>query len=179
MRLIPLDSEKKAERQTITQRADKLKAQGICPTCRDMQHGDVYPAAADRVFYEDDIVRCMLEAWPRNPGHTIVLVKPHFEDLSEMSSGLGAKVLPIIQVVTASLKEVLGAEKVYLCTMCDGRRNHLHFQLIPRMPGDTITGSKLFVKDRSYLDDYVDVVQQLKCVCGRLRRATDVASHLE
>jgi histidine triad (HIT) family protein len=165
MRLTPLDSERKAERQAIAQRADELKAQGICPTCRDMQHGDVYPPAEDRVFYEDDIVCCMLEIWPRNPGHAIVLVKPHFEDVSEMPPALGARILPVIQAATMSLKEVLGAEKVYLCTMCDGRRNHLHFQLIPRMPGDTITGSMLFVKDRSYLEDYADIVQRLKCVC--------------
>jgi len=144
MRLIPLDSQLKARRQATAQRADELKAQGICPTCQDMQYGDVYPVAEDRVFYEDDIVRCMLEAWPRNPGHTIILVKPHFEDLSDMAPATGAEILPVIQAVTSSLKEVLGAEKVYLCTMCDGRRNHLHLQLIPRMPGDTIAGSKLF-----------------------------------
>jgi diadenosine tetraphosphate (Ap4A) HIT family hydrolase len=121
----------------------------------------------------------MLEIWPRNPGHTIILVKPHFEDLSELPVAVGAQIVPIILVATAALKEVLGAEKICLCTMCDGRRNHLHFQLIPRMPGDTITGSKLFVKDRKYLEDYADTVQQLTRMFLRHRGANDVASTLE
>jgi len=179
MRLSPLDSERKAERQAIAQRAEELKDHDICPTCRHMQHGDVYLPAEDRAFYEDDIVRCMLEIWPRNPGHTIVFLKPHFENLSELPPALVAKVLPVIQEVTMSLKEVLGTEKVYLCTMCDGRRNHLHFQLIPRLPGDTISGSKLLVKDRNYLEDYTDIAQRLKRVSERHRKASDVASYLE
>ena len=35
--------------------------------------------------------------------------------------------------------------------MCDGKRNHLHFQLIPRLKNDEIIGSKLFVKERGIL----------------------------
>jgi diadenosine tetraphosphate (Ap4A) HIT family hydrolase len=141
-----------------------------------MEYGDVYPPAKTRIFHEDDLTCCMLELWPRNPGHTIILVKPHFEDLSEMPISVGAQVVPILQVATAALKQVLRTEKVYLCSMCDGRRNHLHFQLIPRMPGDTITGSKLFVKERQRLEDCADTVLQLKQMFLRVKGAQDRAS---
>jgi diadenosine tetraphosphate (Ap4A) HIT family hydrolase len=176
MRLIPLNRDGEARRQDMARRAEELKSQGICPACRDMQYGDVYPPADDRVFYENDVVRCMLELWPRNPGHTIILVKPHFEDLSEMPAFAGTQIIPIILAATVTLKDVLGAEKVYLCTMCDGRRNHLHFQLVPRMPGDTITGSKLFVKERQRLEGYADTVLQLKRMFLRVKEACDRAS---
>jgi len=176
MRLTLLDNNKLAERQAIAQRADQMRTQGICPTCRDMEHGDVYPPAKTRIFYENDLVCCMLEAWPRNPGHTIILVKPHFEDLSEMPVTIGSQIVPILHITVVTLKEVLGAEKVYLCTMCDGRRNHLHFQLIPRMPGDAITGSKLFVKDRCCLEDHAEPVERLRHMFLHFKEAQEVAS---
>ena len=45
------------------------------------------------------------------------------------------------------LKEVYMAESVYLCTMCDGKMNHFHLQLIPRYSFEE-RGSKNFVKER-------------------------------
>lgn len=45
------------------------------------------------------------------------------------------------------LKEVYNAESVYLCTMCDGKMNHFHIQLIPRYSFEK-RGSKNFVKPR-------------------------------
>jgi diadenosine tetraphosphate (Ap4A) HIT family hydrolase len=141
-----------------------------------MKGGGVYASGRARTFYEDELVCCMLEAWPRNPGHSIVLVKPHFEDLSVMPLAVAAKVLPVILAATGALKATLGAEKVYLCTMCDGQRNHLHFQLIPRMPGDPITGSKLFVKDRACVEDWADLVQELRCATReRLQKGSGLA----
>ena len=51
------------------------------------------------------------------------------------------------------IKEVYGAESVYLCTMCDGPMNHFHLQLIPRYDYEK-RGSKNFVKERKeYVKD--------------------------
>ena len=43
-----------------------------------------------------------------------------------------------------AIKNGIGAEKVYLNTMCDGEITHLHVRLFPRYPGDFI-GSSRFV----------------------------------
>jgi len=152
------------EREDLARRVDALKSAGICPSCRDFDTGDIYPPADGRIICESDEFLCLLEQYPRNPGHTIILVKQHFEDVSEMPPLLGADVFTLIHTVIAALKQILAAEKIYLCTMCDGARNHLHFQLIPRLPGDEIQGSKLFVKKRGVLDEYADVVGQLRTV---------------
>ena len=111
----------------------------------------MFPSANERTFYEDGLVKCFLEQYPRNPGHTIILLKPHFEDVSGLPPALGSKISQVIHAATQTLKAVVKAEKVYPCTMCDGVRNHLHFQLIPRLEGDTVTGSKLFVNERRIL----------------------------
>ena len=51
------------------------------------------------------------------------------------------------------LKNVFGAESVYLCTMCDGPMNHFHVQLIPRYSFEK-RGSDNFRKPRfAYVED--------------------------
>jgi diadenosine tetraphosphate (Ap4A) HIT family hydrolase len=158
----PLTQEEYIQRQNLLTKIKTLQQAGVCPTCKNLTTGAVYPSIEDQVFYEDDLLSCFLESFPRNPGHTIILVKPHFEDISELPLDIIPKVYSVIHLVIASLKKVIPAEKVYLCTMCDGKRNHLHFQLIPRLVGDKITGSELFVKERGMLINYKEAVSCLR-----------------
>jgi diadenosine tetraphosphate (Ap4A) HIT family hydrolase len=151
----------RAERAEMIRGADELKAAGVCPTCRNLVVGGVYPPVAGRLYYEDDLVCCFLEQYPRGPGHTIILVRPHYEDIAEMPPEVGVRVYPVIHAAIAALKKVIGAEKIYFCTMCDGPRNHLHFQLIPRLPGDPVQGSRVFVKERGILTQHAKTVQRL------------------
>ncbi|MGD2174138.1 MAG: HIT family protein [Candidatus Brocadiaceae bacterium] len=170
MEIRPASDEDRARREATTRRVLALAQEGICPTCRNLATGEVYPTHEPRTFYEDDRLWCFLEAHPRNPGHTIVLLKRHYEDISELSAEAGAAVTKTILAAVGALKRVLGAEKVYLCTMCDGRRNHLHFQLIPRLPGDEVQGSRLFVKERALLGECRDVVERLRAEMSELER---------
>lgn len=139
------------ERQRIASRVEDVRLSGECPTCRNALDGSVYPSHTDRLFYEDQTVLCLLEKYPRALGHTIVLVKQHREDVSELEDEEIGLVYLVIHRCVWVLKKVFHAEKVYVCTMCDGTRNHLHYQLIPRFEGDDIRGSKLFVKPRQVL----------------------------
>ena len=59
------------------------------------------------------------------------------------------------------LKEVYGAESVYLCTMCDGPMNHFHVQLIPRYSFEK-RGSKNFVKPRFEYKEDVEKIKELR-----------------
>ena len=154
-------------RSEIGERVRALQKAGVCPTCRSFEHGDVYPQANDRVFYEDDVLICLLEAYPRNPGHTIVLLKAHYEDVSFLPDDMVGRVYGTIHAAISALKEVTGAAKVYLCTMCDGDRNHLHYQLIPRLPGDEWLGSRVFVKPRGRLSNHEDAVTALRIAMTR------------
>lgn len=66
-------------------------------------------------------------------------------------------------------KEILGAEKVYVCTICDCKRNYSHFQLFPRLKGDTI-GYQNFAIDEGILLDYKETAElyriKLKNILG-------------
>jgi len=98
-------------------------------------------------------VRCQFEKFPRATGQTIIVSKEHYEDISEMPLDLGVHILKISNAIIKLHKEILGAEKVYMCTICDGKRNHLHFQLFPRLKGEKI-GYQNFVREEGILIDY-------------------------
>ncbi len=130
-----------------------LKEKGICPTCFNMEHGGIYSDFSSRMLYENEVLYCFFEERPRSIGHTIILLKEHYNDMSYLPDDLCAKVYVFAKQMMNVLKESLGVERVYLCTMCDGEVNHFHLQLIPRHPGVSI-GSKNFVSERmDYIED--------------------------
>lgn len=157
----PMTAEDRAAREAIGARCSDLISKGRCPTCENFKAGDVYPRSGERTFYEDDKLICLLEQYPRGVGHTIVLSKEHYTDISEMPFELGCRIVRVSGAVITALKEITGAIKVYQVTMCSGDINHLHFQLIPRAAGDKM-GGQVFSMPRSVLVDDADAIAALR-----------------
>ena len=155
MHLRKLRSEDKLELEARYKKIKALQDQGICFGCYNFEHGDIFPDEG-LIIYEDDLIRCQFEKYPRAMGQTIIVAKDHYEDMSEMPIELGTYILKMSKELIALHKEFLGAEKVYFCTICDGKRNHLHFQLLPRFKGET-GGYGHFVKDEGVLMDYHEI----------------------
>ena len=104
-------------------------------------------------LYENDLFECLLTGNPRAPGHRIISTKEHYKDMMDLPDDLCREIYSFARRTMVALKEVYGAESVYLCTMCDGPMNHFHVQLIPRY-GYEQRGSSNFVKERlCYVDD--------------------------
>ncbi len=139
------------EREDLGNRVEAMRLRGVCDTCHDLETGgELY---GDRyVVHEDDLFKVKLEGYPRARGHTIVVYKPHREDVSDLSEDEAGRVFEVCVRVVKAIKEGLGAEKVYLVTMCDGELNHLHLQLLPRYAGERI-GSTRLVAHREPLVD--------------------------
>ncbi len=153
------------EREELGRRTEELARRGICYQCYDLQTGgDLF--GDEHIVYEDDMFKVALEPYPRARGHTIVVYKPHREDISELSEEEAGRVFEVCVRVVKAIEEGLGAEKVYLNTMCDGPINHLHLQLFPRYPGEKI-GSTRFVAPRGPLVDG-------ESIAGRIRSALRV-----
>lgn len=138
------------ERADLAARIEALRRQGICPTCHDLRTGALF--GTQPVIHDDDRFRVVLDLYPRAVGHTIVVYKPHRDDLAALAAAETGSLMWLCVRVMNALKTALGAEKVYLNTMCDGGINHLHLQLLPRYPGDAI-GSRRFVAERRPLTD--------------------------
>jgi diadenosine tetraphosphate (Ap4A) HIT family hydrolase len=150
---------------TLRRTIENLQAKGICYACHDLKTGELF--RDQYVVFEDSQFRVALDLNPRMHGHTIVLFKPHREDLSELTEEEASRVFAFCVLVTRAIKEGLGAEKVYLNTMCDGGVNHFHLQLFPRYSGDPI-GSKRFVAPRHPVVDGAETARRIREVLVRL-----------
>lgn len=140
---------------------EELRSKGICPTCYNSKYGGVYPDFGNKLLYEDDLLVCFFEARPRSKGHTIILVKENYQDMSYLPDDVCSKVYVFAKKMMNVLKETMKADRIYLCTMCDGEPNHFHLQLIPRYPGTKI-GSTNFVNERqNYIED-LEVINNIK-----------------
>jgi histidine triad (HIT) family protein len=151
------------EEKALNQRFEKIKElqeKGIYFGCYNFNTGDIFPDEG-LIFYEDDMVRCQFEKYPRATGQTIIVSKEHYEDISEMPLELGTYILKISDAIIKLHKEIIGAEKVYMCTICDGKRNHLHFQLFPRLKGEP-RGYGNFVREEGIIMDYHETVELYK-----------------
>jgi len=133
----------------LSERIAALRAAGICYQCHDLATGELF--ADQAVIADEERIRIVLDSNPRARGHTIVVWKPHRADFSELEPGETAELFVRCTDVANAIKQGLGAEKVYLVTMCDGEPNHLHIQLIPRYAGEPI-GSKRFVAPRTAIE---------------------------
>jgi histidine triad (HIT) family protein len=146
---------KEDEKEALESRRSKIKEyqeNDICFSCQNFISGDIFPDDG-LIIYEDKLIRCQFEKYPRATGQTIIISQEHYEDISEMPLELGTYILNVANAIIKLHKEILGAEKVYMCTICDGKRNHLHFQLFPRLKGETI-GYHNFTKEEGILMDY-------------------------
>ena len=138
---------------------DGLRSRGICYICRDLETGEVF--GEQPTVYDDERLRVVLTLFPRMKGHTIVIFKPHREDISEINGEEASEILGLCVRMTNAIKRGLGAEKVYMNTMCDGEINHLHIQLFPRYPGERI-GSSRFVAPRGPLTDGDETARRIR-----------------
>lgn len=127
---------------------------GICPTCFDRENNNVlYGDNTNMVIYEDDDFEAFLVGNPRAEGHTAISTKIHYKDIMEADDETCKKIIVLAKTIMNYIKEIYGAESVYLCTMCDGPMNHFHVQLIPRYSYEE-RGSDNFVKPRTvYVED--------------------------
>jgi diadenosine tetraphosphate (Ap4A) HIT family hydrolase len=154
------------EYDRLRQRIEELRRRGVCYACHDLQTGELF--RDQHVVYEDELFRVALDLNPRMRGHTVVLFKPHREDVSELSADEAGLVFAFCVLMTRAIKAGLGAEKVYLNTMCDGGINHFHVQLFPRYPGDPI-GSGRFIAPRGPVVNGADTARRIREAFLRIR----------
>ena len=140
----------------------QLTDAGICPTCFDKQNSHVlYGDNQDKMIFENENFECLLVENPRAEGHTIISTKKHFKDMMEVDDETCVESFLLAKKIMFALKEVYGAESVYLCTMCDGPMNHFHLQLIPRYAFEK-RGSKNFVKPRMEYKEDLEKINMLR-----------------
>ncbi len=96
----------------------------------------VIPSAT---VYEDEDFRAILDLGPAAEGHTLILPKEHFDDVTELPEALAAKVLPVAAKIGMAMKAGLGCAGFNLVQNNGAAAGqtvmHFHLHVIPRYEG--------------------------------------------
>lgn len=86
--------------------------------------------------YEDEDFRAILDLGPATEGHTLILPKEHFGDVTELSEEIGAKVLLVAAKIGRAMKDGLGCAGFNLVQNNGAAAGqtvmHFHLHVIPR-----------------------------------------------
>lgn len=96
----------------------------------------------DFILYQNSRVFVMMNRFPYNPGHLLIAPVQHTADLAALSAACRADLMGIIAESIEILRRKMDPEGFNLGMNLGssggaGVRDHLHFHLVPRWPGDT------------------------------------------
>ncbi len=101
--------------------------------------GDI-PSAT---IYEDDEFKAVLDRFPSNIGHVLILPKKHYANIFEIDEETAGRLFKLAVRIAKNMKEVLGLEAMNLVqnngTLAGQTVHHFHLHLIPRYEGDTVS----------------------------------------
>jgi diadenosine tetraphosphate (Ap4A) HIT family hydrolase len=104
-----------------------------CLAC-EVASGRVRPSGG--TIYEDDFWQLAHSVSPVQLDGWLVLVsKRHVTDVGALTADEAAALGPIVARASAALQSVLGAERVYVCSLGREPHLHVHFHFVPRRPG--------------------------------------------
>ncbi len=89
--------------------------------------------------YEDERFRAILDLGPASKGHTLILPKEHYSDLTELPEELGGGALFLAGKIGRAMKQELGAAGFNVVqnngTEAGQTVFHFHVHIIPRYAG--------------------------------------------
>ena len=115
-------------------------------------------------LYEDDLFIAILDRFPVNPGHTLIIPKFHAEDIFGLCEKEAPQIMPLAMKVAAKIKEVLKPDGFNILQN-NGKAAgqevfHYHLHIIPRFGGD---GIKIHPRSKDVgVDELEEVAARLK-----------------
>lgn len=97
---------------------------------------------AEYVLWRGTEAMCLLNKYPYNPSHLLILPYQHGDDLAALPLAAQQELMWLMGRSMRILRETVGAEGIN-CGLNQGAvggagiREHLHFHVIPRWNGDT------------------------------------------
>ena len=101
-------------------------------------------AIPSKKVYEDNSVIAVLDINPRNPGHTLVVPKKHYETIMEMPDNEAQTLFAAVKKMASVIKKATNADGVSI-SQSNGRAAgqiipHVHFHVIPRFMNEGPVG---------------------------------------
>lgn len=109
-----------------------------CIFCK-ILNGDI-PSAT---IYEDEEFKAILDRFPANEGHVLILPKEHSANIFEIDPQLAGRLFTLATKIAREMKHILGFEHMNVMqnngTVAGQTVYHFHLHLIPRYENDGIT----------------------------------------
>ncbi len=114
--------------------------------------------------YEDDVSVAFLDIHPRNPGHTLVISKKHYEDLLAMPSDEAGRLFQSVKKVAEAAKNGTKADGVSL-SQSNGKAAgqvipHIHFHVIPRFANEGPVGLESILPGKGMDDNSLNQIAE-------------------
>ena len=98
------------------------------------------------VVYEDNDIIAFLDIKPVSKGHTVIIPKEHFTNISDASDEILKKIIVVVKKLSNALMKITHAKGFNVCVnnfKAAGQLvDHLHFHIIPRYENDGLTLDK-------------------------------------
>jgi len=138
---------------------DKIDKNSNCIFCKIARH----EIQSHHIVYEDNDVIAFLDVHPISKGHTVVIPKKHFVNISDVPEEVLCKVMTVVKKISNALMKVTKAKGFNVCVnnfKAAGQIiEHLHFHIIPRYENDGLTIDK---QPRKELKNPEKIVSEIK-----------------
>ena len=95
-----------------------------------------------KVIAENELALAILDIYPVNPGHNLVIPKKHYANLEEIEIEDLKKVIELVKIVGFNIKNKLNIEGYNVILNNDKVAGqeiaHLHFHIVPRFKNDNL-----------------------------------------
>ncbi len=108
-----------------------------CIFCK-IINGDI---PSNKVFENDNFI-AILDAFPANEGHTLIIPKKHFENIFEIDEETLKEGYAIAKKIANSIKKSLNIDNINILqnngALAGQTVNHFHIHVIPRIENDNV-----------------------------------------
>lgn len=94
------------------------------------------------VIFEDDEFKAILDRFPSNIGHVLILPKKHYTNIFDIDEEVAGRLFKLAVKIAKNIKEVLGIEAMNIIqnngSLAGQTVHHFHLHLIPRYENDSV-----------------------------------------
>ena len=94
------------------------------------------------VIFEDDEFKAILDRFPSNIGHVLILPKKHYANIFDIDEEVAGRLFKLAVKIAKNIKEVLGIEAMNIIQnngcLAGQTVHHFHLHLIPRYENDSV-----------------------------------------
>ena len=87
------------------------------------------------IFYEDDVCYAMMDLYPAEPGHVLIIPNEHFDNYMETDPKVLGHLVTVAQKIAAAQERAFGSEGNKLVINCKEVGNqkifHTHVHILP------------------------------------------------